>query len=103
MLFYHAGGNWYSVRLYRSPSHQGVMSAVFCICLYDRIYIKVKIIVMLLFHNPCLPVQHCDSIMKEKFSGELSWEFAHDVQDCIEVYSDDKYVLFDKTPAQVST
>ena len=48
-------------------------------------------------------MQHCDSIMKEKFSGELSWEFAQDVQDCIEVYSDDKYVMFDKTPAQVRT
>ena len=48
-------------------------------------------------------MQHCDSIMKEKFSGELSREFAQDVQDCIEVYSDDKYVMFDKTPAHVST
>ena len=47
-------------------------------------------------------MQHCDSIMKEKFSGELSWEFAQDVQDLVKVYSDDKYVIFDKTPAQVS-
>ena len=54
-------------------------------------------------YSPCLPVQHCDSIMKEKFSGEQSWEFAQDVQDCIVVYSDDEYVMFDKTPAQVST
>ena len=31
MLFYNAGGNWYSARLYRSPNHEGLMSAVFCI------------------------------------------------------------------------
>ena len=43
MLFYNAGGNWYSVRLYRSPIHEGIMSAVFCICPCDEIYIKVKI------------------------------------------------------------
>ena len=48
-------------------------------------------------------MQHCDSIMKDKFSGELSWEFAQDVQDLIKVYSDDKFVIFDKTPAQVGT
>ena len=41
--------------------------------------------------------------MKEKFSGELSWEFGQDIQDCVELYSDDKCVIFDKTPAQVST
>ena len=46
MLFYHAGGNWYSARLYRSPNHEGVISAVFCICLCDGMYIKVKIMVM---------------------------------------------------------
>ena len=43
MLFYNAGGTWYSARLYRSPNHEGLMSAVFCICLCDGIYIKVKI------------------------------------------------------------
>ena len=43
MLFYNAGGNWYSARLYRSSNHEGLMSAVFCICLCDGIYIKVKI------------------------------------------------------------
>ena len=46
MLFHHAGGSWYSARLYRSPNHEGVMSAMFCICLWDVMYIKVKIIVM---------------------------------------------------------
>ena len=44
MLFYNAGGNWYSARLYRSLNHDGVMSAVFCICLCDGIYIKVKLL-----------------------------------------------------------
>ena len=41
--------------------------------------------------------------MKENFSGEMSWEVAQDIQDCVELYSDDKYVIFDKTPPQVST
>ena len=48
-------------------------------------------------------MQHCDNIMKQEFPGELSWEFAQDVQDLVKVYSNDEYVMFDKTPAQVST
>ena len=43
MLFYFAGGNIYSVRLYRTPNHESVMSVVFCICLCDEIYVKVKL------------------------------------------------------------
>ena len=38
-------------------------------------------------------MQHCDNIMKQEFPGELSWEFAQDVQDLVKVYSNDEYVM----------
>ena len=50
-----------------------------------------------------LPVQRCDRDMRKRFRGELSEEFAQVIQDHVEVFSNDKYVIFDKTPARVST
>ena len=61
MLFYNAGGNWYSARLYRSPNHEGLMSAVFCICLCDGIYIKVKINCVCIMTLP-LPTLFCAAL-----------------------------------------
>ena len=46
-------------------------------------------------------VQHCDSVMRKRFAGELSQVLAQDIEDHVEVYSSDDRVIFDKTPAQV--
>ena len=54
-----AGSNWYSARLYRS---EDVLSAMFCMCLFDSIYIEVN------YYN--LSCDHC-SIAGHVYSAAL--------------------------------
>ena len=48
-----------------------------------------------------ISLQHCDSVMRKEFAGQLSQVLAQDIEDHVEVYSSDERVIFDKIPAQV--